>query len=249
MSHFVQRLLVRHMGPVSQGAAGTVMMPRVASRFEGVASALETEHGAADVLRENVVGPPAVAAPALARPRTVTPNTVAAPQAVQPALNIPMASEIPRRDVVRPQTSVGNDRVSKTVVTVRETSADRENGARPGAPAASAAPPTLAERNTVGVAPEVSSLDEGVQPEPLVARAQQQQQTVEREARAVVPSLQSAPEALTATGEATPPPQISIGRIDVQFLPPVSPPVAQRPVVQRTRGFDAYANARRGLVR
>lgn len=48
---------------------------------------------------------------------------------------------------------------------------------------------------------------------------------------------------------APPPPTISIGRIDVQFLPqdrPVAPP---RPEPQRTRGFEAYARARRGMPR
>ena len=44
-------------------------------------------------------------------------------------------------------------------------------------------------------------------------------------------------------------PQISIGRIDVQFLAAEKPVAAPRPEPQRTRGFDAYARARRGMPR
>lgn len=44
-------------------------------------------------------------------------------------------------------------------------------------------------------------------------------------------------------------PAISIGRIDVQFLPQERPVAPQRPQPQRTRGFDAYARARRGEPR
>lgn len=53
------------------------------------------------------------------------------------------------------------------------------------------------------------------------------------------PLLESAP----------PPPNISIGRIDVQFLPQERPTTPVRPQPQRTRGFDSYARARRGEPR
>jgi hypothetical protein len=52
------------------------------------------------------------------------------------------------------------------------------------------------------------------------------------------------------TIESTPaPPNISIGRIDVQFLPQERPTAPARPQPQRTRGFDTYARARRGEPR
>jgi hypothetical protein len=44
-------------------------------------------------------------------------------------------------------------------------------------------------------------------------------------------------------------PMISIGRIEVQFLPQQQPMPAPRLQPQRTRGFDAYARARRGEPR
>lgn len=47
----------------------------------------------------------------------------------------------------------------------------------------------------------------------------------------------------------TPAPAISIGRIEVQFLPQEKPAAPQRPEPQRTRGFEAYTRARRGLPR
>ncbi|QIG49838.1 hypothetical protein G5V57_20210 [Nordella sp. HKS 07] len=48
---------------------------------------------------------------------------------------------------------------------------------------------------------------------------------------------------------APPPPTISIGRIDVQFLPQERPVAPARSEAQRTRGFEAYARARRGMPR
>lgn len=44
-------------------------------------------------------------------------------------------------------------------------------------------------------------------------------------------------------------PAISIGRIEVQFLPQEKPVAPPRPEPQRTRGFEAYTRARRGLPR
>lgn len=47
----------------------------------------------------------------------------------------------------------------------------------------------------------------------------------------------------------SPAPAISIGRIEVQFLPQEPRVPAPRPQPQRTRGFEAYARARRGEPR
>jgi hypothetical protein len=47
----------------------------------------------------------------------------------------------------------------------------------------------------------------------------------------------------------TPAPVISIGRIEVQFLPQGPPVPAARPQPERTRGFAAYTRARRGEPR
>lgn len=44
-------------------------------------------------------------------------------------------------------------------------------------------------------------------------------------------------------------PAISIGRIEVQFMAPEKPAATPRPEPQRTRGFDTYARARRGMPR
>lgn len=61
----------------------------------------------------------------------------------------------------------------------------------------------------------------------------------------MAPVVTAAPPVETAP----PPPNISIGRIDVQFLPPERPAAPARPQPQRTRGFDTYARARRGEPR
>lgn len=61
----------------------------------------------------------------------------------------------------------------------------------------------------------------------------------------MAPVVTAAPPVETAPS----PPTISIGRIDVQFLPQERPPAPARPQPQRTRGFDTYARARRGEPR
>jgi hypothetical protein len=50
-------------------------------------------------------------------------------------------------------------------------------------------------------------------------------------------------------GRDAPPPAISIGKIEVQFLPQEPHVPAPRSEPQRTRGFEAYARARRGEPR
>jgi len=61
----------------------------------------------------------------------------------------------------------------------------------------------------------------------------------------------SLPPVMTAEAKAERPavPQVSIGRIEVQFLAADKPVAAPRAEQQRTRGFDAYARARRGMPR
>jgi hypothetical protein len=70
-----------------------------------------------------------------------------------------------------------------------------------------------------------------------VARVAPPPRTDARE-RARPPSVGGPPSAIT----------VSIGRIDVEVAAPPAP-VATRPGPERTRGFDAYAGARRGRPR
>lgn len=67
--------------------------------------------------------------------------------------------------------------------------------------------------------------------------------------QAMATPLTTAKTADEARAERNAPPQISIGRIEVQFLAPEKPAAAPRAEPQRTRGFDAYARARRGMPR
>ncbi|MBK1869699.1 hypothetical protein [Taklimakanibacter albus] len=64
-----------------------------------------------------------------------------------------------------------------------------------------------------------------------------------------VPPMAPIVTAATPVESAPSPPTISIGRIDVQFLPQERPAAPARPQPQRTRGFDSYARARRGEPR
>lgn len=58
-------------------------------------------------------------------------------------------------------------------------------------------------------------------------------------------AVRSAPRAEAAPAA----PAISIGRIDVQFLPQDRPVAPARSEPQRNRGFETYARARRGQPR
>lgn len=64
-----------------------------------------------------------------------------------------------------------------------------------------------------------------------------------------VPPIGQVAAAQPPVESAPPPPSISIGRIDVQFLPQERTAAPVRPQPQRTRGFDTYARARRGEPR
>lgn len=63
------------------------------------------------------------------------------------------------------------------------------------------------------------------------------------------PPASRVPQSAPLIAPETPAPAISIGRIEVQFLPQEKPVAPQRPEPQRTRGFEAYTRARRGMPR
>lgn len=62
------------------------------------------------------------------------------------------------------------------------------------------------------------------------------------------PSLGARKDSSLAMAETHAPVTVTVGRIDVQFLPPPTPPAAS-PSAPRSSGFGAYARARRGIPR
>jgi hypothetical protein len=94
--------------------------------------------------------------------------------------------------------------------------------------------PTTTERSPAIHAPEVVALraTQPAGPPPQVTVAERR----------------PAGQMMTAEDDRAPPVTVTVGRIDVQFVQP-SPPAAAAPQAPRTRGFDAYARARRGQPR
>lgn len=75
-------------------------------------------------------------------------------------------------------------------------------------------------------------------------------QTERRPASFTTENIPPLPEAKTDPREVRPEMTVSIGQIQVEFVqPPTQPGPATKPEIQRTRGFDEYARARRGVRR
>lgn len=116
-------------------------------------------------------------------------------------------------------------------------------------------PPRSSPRAMMASQKESESLEQPEAPgsEPPIARPlSTEHPEVRRDQRPMffdVPPIAPLVVAPPSAESAPPPPAISIGRIDVQFLPQERPAAPARPQPQRTRGFDTYARARRGEPR
>ena len=82
----------------------------------------------------------------------------------------------------------------------------------------------------------------------LAERDSEKQVTRNPKAPTLMPPVPKAPQERSAEKEQTTP-SISIGKIEVQFLPANIPAPISRPVPVGNRGFDSYARARRGQPR
>lgn len=161
------------------------------------------------------------AAPA---PRKSNPAPIQADHAAKPA----RAHPAERRDVATAENAMPSP---------------RQTDAAPSAPVAATSSPEPSAQSVATVAmPERSARQEAMAGEAEFPARQPPLYFEEPPAGRVT---QSAP--LIAPETAAP--AISIGRIEVQFLPQEKPVAPQRPEPQRTRGFEAYTRARRGLPR
>lgn len=258
MSHFVQRLLARHLGTAAQPPSGAVVMtPRVASRFESFAPAPGADMVAADTATEAVAGRPHVQTPKAEQASSIPPNLEDKAKALQQPAEDTLATGLDRERPL-PDTELspplsGNHQIIADVRVPKVSRADpgvaepARDGPLPLAAASRSATVSVAARL------EPSQSVEGVPQDEFISRPRQPAQSVERTTSGTVADVSPYPEAsiahAVANASSQVAPQISIGRIDVQFLPPAAAPASPRQSVQRTRGFDSYASARRGQLR
>jgi hypothetical protein len=265
MSNFADRLVARSAGALpAPGIA--VLTPRPASRFEvppaaGIEAADGLVPGAEDVGLPIDAQAPLIG-PAIAPPTKSIEGApgataaIASPEALDDAIRKPRhESDAPipppaREPVEAPPPQSGELPISRAL---------RDRSGR-----ASIAEPGLSARATP-LADGIASTDvaDVVRPNAMMPPSVSEEVQVDRELPrrferipdiAVVtgePGRSSALQSWGAPGDRTeaPAPVISIGKIEVQFLPQVPPLPAPRAEPQRTRGLQAYARARRGEPR
>lgn len=221
MTDFAQRLVARSAGrPVGL----PLLTPRPASRFE------RSESQALEEATETT-------APAVAKPvADPAPDHIHVPATPWPQER--------RAEPAEPETIDVHDglparapRQAKAPVAGRTDAADRP-------------PPMLASRSSQPAGIEASHQEASTAASGRVSVARMTEASPElgdQAEAAHFPPVIARPDVAKA-GQALAP-AISIGRIEVQFLAPEKPAAAPRPEPQRTRGFDAYARARRGMPR
>lgn len=237
MSNFAERLVARSTGP-AVAAGAPLLTPRPASRFEPSG------------------GPGASSEAALEGAEAATPDSLLAP----PDANAPQdradgrdggafAGRADRRRSMPAATSASDPREAVIFQPDRKDrlpTAERDDHARAARPAEAilAASAPVAERAARGSESAVPD-DSGKGIEGDGARPGWIDPGRIAPAGPATRDL-VAPEGRSVGSEERSEPAISIGRIEVQFLPkeaPAGAPAAQSP---RTRGFQAYARARRG---
>jgi hypothetical protein len=238
MSNFAERLVARSTGRAAD-AGVPLLMPRPVARFEPAG------------------GPGAPGEGLLEDTGTVASGTgEALPDGTDPRAeahlrdaDVSVERTDRRRSAIRP--TVAAEEAFRRPLSPSDVSSTTARGDRViSPPAAGAAQPTP-EAGEPAAMPVVrrqaggDNVEEDVEPQ------------ARRHARSVVASRQLAmgPAMRDAIAANPPPPPveeqggpaISIGKIEVQFLPKETPPGLPRTQPQRTRGFHAYDRARRGL--
>jgi hypothetical protein len=267
MSNFAERLVARSAG-ASPAPGISPLALRPASRFEPTAgieidAIADTEPPVAAAAVTEAASPPR---PAVAHtliearesPRSAgeTRSAIAQPSddgnrtphdeanATSPVLRVEApvvraeAPETPLPDVVETQQGRAVPHPVASEISAMEDRAMMKVRASPDGTAA--APPrahTREDVETFHVSPQ--PLPEQVSP-PAASDRRLEIQTVRTERRVAAREFSI---------DRTPAPVISIGRIEVQFLPQEPRVPAARPQPERTRGFAAYTRARRGEPR
>jgi hypothetical protein len=241
MSNFADRLLARSVGaPLGPGLS--LLAPRPVSRFEAgsafeVETASETSIERAD---ERVAARPIDPMHANEMERRAANGSSTAMPAVRhgadpaeagsPAPSAPVADQTPRSPIARLETAAIRPETWTAKTHLAEPTPDVD--APKARPIEQEVPDFERDPMEQPMAPSPARLDRfdgGVDPGARMA------------------SLPAAPKR-EASAE-PPPPAISIGKIEVQFLPEETRKSVSPSPPQRTRGFEAYARARRGVPR
>jgi hypothetical protein len=238
MSNFAERLVARSAGaPPAPGIS--VLAPRPVSRFEptvaiDIEAIVDAEH-------------PVAAAAITARPLEDTSRTqhyeadTASPVArMEAAQTLPLDVGETRQRHAATHPVASEIAAERDRATTAHASADVIPTAHPQPTAR-----TRVNGETLHLSPQPAA--EQVLPPANSGRAREIQ-IVHTEQRAAAPLAQAAA-VREEKAEQPSAPVISIGKIEVQFLPQEARMPAPRPEPQRTRGFAAYARARRGEPR
>jgi len=254
MSNFAERLVARSAG-TPPGPGISVLAPRPVSRFEPVGGMEVEETVSSDVVlpradppfaqRETERTPPKPAAAKSRRRETPTSIVQSRPRDAEPDPRAPIAPPIPVpnameatpdhviQNVSLPDIPEVMDDVPQQVT--QPASRDDDNPAPEHVFTDDMTP--LFEDETAEIEP--------APPRIIGSNFEIESARLGRPARGAGHASASGDE---QPGQ-LPAPAISIGRIEVQFLPQEPRMPAPRPQPQRTRGFDAYARARRGEPR
>lgn len=253
MSDFVQRLIARGAGKVA-AASHVLLQPRPLSRFETAVSSSGAEGAeGGDIGVDRMQLPEGSPLPPRASHRTVdTPVELPAP-----VERLEASTPQSRPDVAMPLTD------KSPAVAEASGAHDAAPVARDRSFAGNLAPP---ERSIARPLDENRLAGPRVTDAAIAERMPTETPTERRGAEFVVtefvtteagsrplaaddgpPAAAAWP--IVAPDEAPAPVSVTIGRIDVQYIQPQPPVAAAPPRVQRTRGFDSYARARRGEPR
>ncbi|MBL8895297.1 MAG: hypothetical protein JNJ53_11885 [Rhizobiales bacterium] len=249
MSNFAQRLVARSAG-TPPGPGISVLAPRPMSRFEPVAG-IEVEEAVSPALAppqadRRITQPqtetafPKTVARSVPR-ETSTPHLHAGRRGVEPEPHVSTAPDMPVPSEIEVTTDQAIPDVARSVgdETPKQITQSADFGEN-------APLPQHIATDVLGLRLEEET--QTVEPPPSPALGRKFEFEVARSGR---PS-RAAGHAYAGGEEKSgqpPSPTISIGKIEVQFLPQEPRIPAPRPQPERTRGFDAYARARRGEPR
>jgi hypothetical protein len=265
MSNFAERLVARSAGVVP-GPNISVLVPRPVSCFEPV-SGINTQTGTDPVGSDLPLVIFAEAdfetSPAAQAERTIVETEIGSP-AVRTYRKGDAAPQLSQEaDAERPMPSVNLARASRyeeKIAGLGENAAPQAVSGNIGGEVL-AEPSQSADRETSHIAPPPATLRQPVRADASALRSDERQRDrlvtapMNSDRAGDIGAIQKGQGPTTSQIQAvirdsereTPAaPVISIGKIEVQFLPQEPNPPLPRPQQQRTRGFDAYARARRG---
>lgn len=248
MSNFIGRLVARSAG-AAPAPGLPLLAPRPVSRFEPAAIIETHSFAPAAGPAESSLAAPADHAPPMERlaqsladdhpPARRRTEAVAIDQNRVTETLAPMegaranAPESADRQEARTPDSNAEPRLREPAVAPLRAETDSSPAARQQA--ASQQPPHESHRTRVEFIPTTLATDDGSRVGDVM--------------RPIGPATEPPVAKPHAPVESAAPPAITIGKIEVQFLPQESHAPASRTLPERTRGFAAYARARRGEPR